>query len=134
MPKKKLKQWLASAFAACLILSSVSTLPAFAESTAKGLVRGAVEEIYSGETLLSKKEFDTAAQAWSSATAAADDTSETVITLYAIWKPVGASTTASIFSYGTTIIYIGAAVLLIAIASAVIYSYRKKRSFKASKN
>ena len=34
----------------------------------------------------------------------------------------------------TTIIYIGAAVLLIAIASAVIYSYRKKRSFKASKN
>ena len=56
------------------------------------------------------------------------------VTLYAIWKPVGASTTASIFSYGTTIIYIGAAVLLIAIASAVIYSYRKKRSFKASKN
>ena len=34
----------------------------------------------------------------------------------------------------TTIIYIGAAVLFIAIASAVIYSYRKKRSFKASKN
>ena len=85
MPKKKLKQWLASAFAACLLLSSFGALPAFAESTAKGLVRGAAQEIYSGETLLSKKEFDTAAQAWSSATAAANDTSETVITLYEDW-------------------------------------------------
>jgi uncharacterized repeat protein (TIGR02543 family) len=49
------------------------------------------------------------------------------IKLYAIWKEIGGSTTASIFSEGTIIIYIGIAVLLISIAAAVIYSVRKKK-------
>ena len=54
------------------------------------------------------------------------------VTLYAIWKPEDASTTASIFSYDTNIIYLGAAALVIAVAAAVIYSLRKKRSQKTS--
>ncbi len=49
------------------------------------------------------------------------------IKLYAIWKEIEGSTTASIFSEGTIIIYIGIAVLLLSIAAAVIYSVRKKK-------
>lgn len=48
--------------------------------------------------------------------------------LYAIWKPLDASTTASIFSYGTGLIYVGSAIIVIAIAAVVIYSFRKKKS------
>ena len=50
-----------------------------------------------------------------------------IVTLYAIWKPLGASTTASIFSYGTGLIYAGAAILVLAVVAAVIYSVRKKK-------
>ena len=50
-----------------------------------------------------------------------------IVTLYAIWKPLGASTTASIFSYGTGLIFAGAAILVLGIAAAVIYSVRKKK-------
>ena len=50
-----------------------------------------------------------------------------IVTLYAIWKPLGASTTASIFSYGTGLIYAGAAVFVLAVVAAIIYSFRKKK-------
>ena len=53
-----------------------------------------------------------------------------VVTLYAVWKPVGASTTASIFSYNLLFIYIGAAALLIAIIVSVVYSVRRKKAQK----
>lgn len=47
--------------------------------------------------------------------------------LYAIWKPNGnAGTTASIFSEGSVLIYIGIGVLILSIAAAVFY-YRKKK-------
>ena len=42
-------------------------------------------------------------------------------------EKIKGSTTASIFSEGTIIIYIGIAVLLLSIAAAVIYSVRKKK-------
>ena len=52
---------------------------------------------------------------------------DTVI-LYAIWKPDNsASTTSSIFSDGTALIYVGAAILLASIAAAVIYAKKKKK-------
>ena len=52
---------------------------------------------------------------------------DTVI-LYAIWKPENsASTTSSIFSDGTALIYVGAAILLVSIATAVIYAKKKKK-------
>lgn len=54
------------------------------------------------------------------------------VKLYAIWKEVGGSTTASIFSEGTVVIYIGIAVLLLSIAAAVIYSVRKKKQNEKS--
>ena len=85
MLSNKLKQCAACAFAACLILSSAGALPAAAEGTSKGLFRGAVEEVYSEGALLSTKEYDTAAEAWKSVTATANDTSETVLTLYEDW-------------------------------------------------
>ena len=50
-----------------------------------------------------------------------------IVKLYAIWKPLGASTTASIFSYGTGLIYAGAAIFVLAVVAAVIYSIRKKK-------
>ena len=50
-----------------------------------------------------------------------------IVTLYVIWKPLGASTSASIFSYGTGLIFAGAAILVLGIAAAVIYSVRKKK-------
>lgn len=49
------------------------------------------------------------------------------IYLYAIWKPDNGSTTASIFSDGTALIYVGAGILILSIVAAVIYSKRKKR-------
>ena len=49
-----------------------------------------------------------------------------VVTLFAIWKPVNA-TTGSIFSDGSVLIYIGIGVLLASIIGAVIYSARKKK-------
>ena len=49
-----------------------------------------------------------------------------IVTLYAMWQPEGASTTASIFSYNLFFIYIGAAAMLIAIAVSIIYSVRKR--------
>ena len=52
---------------------------------------------------------------------------DTVI-LYAIWKPDNsASTTSSIFSDGTALIYVGAGILLASIAAAVIYAKKKKK-------
>ena len=54
-----------------------------------------------------------------------------VVTLYAIWKPDGtASTTASIFSDGTALIYVGIGIVLLSIAAAVIYYRKKKREGK----
>lgn len=54
------------------------------------------------------------------------------VTLYAIWKPDqgSASTSASIFSDGTTLLYVGAGILLAAIVAAVIYSVFKKKKEK----
>ena len=50
------------------------------------------------------------------------------VTLYAIWKPENsASTTSSIFSDGTALIYVGAGILLASIAAAVIYAKKKKK-------
>jgi LPXTG-motif cell wall-anchored protein len=50
------------------------------------------------------------------------------VTLYAIWKPDNsAATTASIFSDGTALIYVGAGILLASIAAAVIYAKKKKK-------
>lgn len=94
MLSNKLKQFAASAFAACLLLSSFGALNASAEGTAKGLLRGAVEEIYSGDELLSKKEFDTVSGAWTSAAADANETSETILTLYEDWTEDEALTVA----------------------------------------
>lgn len=50
--------------------------------------------------------------------------------LYAIWKPDSASTTASIFSDGTALIFVGSGILLASIAGAVIYSVIKKKRRK----
>ena len=49
------------------------------------------------------------------------------VNLYAIWKPADSSTTASIFSDGTALIYVGAGILILSIVASVIYSKRKKR-------
>ena len=49
------------------------------------------------------------------------------VKLYAIWKPADSSTTASIFSDGTALIYVGAGILILSIVASVIYSKRKKR-------
>ncbi len=49
------------------------------------------------------------------------------VTLYAIWKPNDGVTTASIFSDGTVLVYVGAGILILSIVAAVIYSKRKKR-------
>ena len=49
------------------------------------------------------------------------------VKLYAIWKPDDSSTTASIFSYGTSLIYVGSAILILSIVISVIYYKRKKR-------
>ena len=49
------------------------------------------------------------------------------VKLYAIWKPNDSPTTASIFSDGTALIYVGAGILILSIAASVIYSKRKKR-------
>ena len=55
---------------------------------------------------------------------------DTVI-LYAIWKPDNsAATTASIFSDGTVLIYVGLGILLLSIAAAIIYSKKKKKEGK----
>ena len=52
------------------------------------------------------------------------------VTLYAIWKPLGASTTASVFSYGTGLIYTGSTILLLSILVAIFYYSKKKRQRK----
>lgn len=50
------------------------------------------------------------------------------VILYAIWKSAkAASTSSSIFSDGTIMLYIGSGVLLAAIVTSVIYSSRKKK-------
>ena len=49
------------------------------------------------------------------------------VNLYAIWKPADSSTTASIFSDGTALIYVGAGILILSIVASIIYSKRKKR-------
>ena len=49
------------------------------------------------------------------------------VILYAIWKPAGASTLSTIFSYGTSLIYVGSGILLIAIITAIIFAARKKK-------
>ncbi len=54
-----------------------------------------------------------------------------VVYLYAIWKPNGsASTTASIFSDSSVLIYIGIGILIVSIAAAVFYYRKKKREGK----
>ena len=47
------------------------------------------------------------------------------VKLYAIWKPEDSVTTASIFSYGTDLIYVGSAILFLSIAISLIYYKRK---------
>ncbi len=49
------------------------------------------------------------------------------VKLYAIWKPDDSSTTASIFSGGTALIYVGSAILILSIIISVLYYNRKKR-------
>ncbi len=49
------------------------------------------------------------------------------VNLYAIWKPNDGPTTASIFSDGTALIYVGAGILILSIVASIIYSKRKKR-------
>lgn len=54
-----------------------------------------------------------------------------VIHLYAQWKLTSPPTTASIFSDGNLIIYIGCAVILVSVITAVIYSVKRKKSRRA---
>lgn len=56
-----------------------------------------------------------------------------VIHLYAQWKLTSPPTTASIFSEGNLIIYIGCAAILISIITAVIYSVKRNKSRRAEK-
>ena len=50
-----------------------------------------------------------------------------VITLYAQWEP-DSTATASIFSQGTTAIYVGCGVILLALAGAAVYMMNKKKA------
>ena len=50
------------------------------------------------------------------------------VTLYAVWAPTAASTTASIFSYGTALIYVGAGIIAAAVIASVIYVKKKKKT------
>ncbi len=55
-----------------------------------------------------------------------------ILTMYAIWQPTGAATTASIFSYGPGFIIVaGIVIFIIGAAAAVLYSVNKKRSGKS---
>ena len=55
-----------------------------------------------------------------------------IFTMYAIWQPTGAATTASIFSYGPGFIIVaGIVIFIIGAAAAVLYSVNKKRSGKS---
>lgn len=58
------------------------------------------------------------------------DVKNETVTLYAIWKPKDGSTTASIFSDGTELIYVGSGILILSIIGAVVYSKLKKRKEK----
>lgn len=50
-----------------------------------------------------------------------------VVKLYAIWRAEDGATTASIFSDGTALLYIGSVILLLSIAVSIVYYKRKKR-------
>ena len=50
-----------------------------------------------------------------------------VVKLYAMWRAEDGATTASIFSDGTALLYIGSVILLLSIAVSIVYYKRKKR-------
>ena len=54
-----------------------------------------------------------------------------VIHLYAQWKPLPSTTTASIFSEGTIAVYVGSILIIFTLIGIIVYAVKKKKARRA---